>query len=74
MRNSFLPWYSDTFWWGRDHFTPCFHVAGMRAVVQYKPGVDKAYAGDLASVGFRDDLPKWAAKPTAQATYVEKKN
>jgi Tfp pilus assembly protein PilF len=49
--------FSDTFWEGSDHFTPCYHMIGVRAVVHYKPGSDKSYAGDTVSVAFRDDLP-----------------
>jgi tetratricopeptide (TPR) repeat protein len=48
--------FSDTLWVGEDHFSPCFHVSGLRAVVYFKPTSDKSYAGDLVTVGFRDDL------------------
>ncbi len=50
----FPVWYSDTLWVGRDHFTPCYHVTGLRAVTRYRAGADKAY-GDLMMVGFRDN-------------------
>lgn len=53
--------YSDTLWWGRDHFSSCLHIEGIRAVVHYKPSSDAKYAGDLARLDLRDDLP--AAKP-----------
>jgi tetratricopeptide (TPR) repeat protein len=49
--------FSDTLWFGEDHFTPCYHTTGLRAVVQYKPAADKSYTGDAVSLGFRDDLP-----------------
>ena len=49
--------FSDTLWFGSDHYTPCFHMAGLRAVVRYKPAADKSYTGDALNVGFRDDLP-----------------
>jgi len=49
--------FSDTLWFGEDHFTPCYHTIGLRAVVQYKPAADKSYAGDVVFFGFRDDLP-----------------
>jgi tetratricopeptide (TPR) repeat protein len=49
--------FSDTLWFGKDHFTPCFHVAGLRAVVRYKKGTDQTSVGDVVSWGFRDDLP-----------------
>jgi Tfp pilus assembly protein PilF len=53
--------YSDTLWWGRDHFNSCLHIEGIRAVVHYKPSSDAKYAGELARLDLRDDLP--AAKP-----------
>lgn len=49
--------FSDTFWEGSDHFTPCYHTIGVRAVVRYKPASNKSYTGDTVSIGFRDDLP-----------------
>jgi tetratricopeptide (TPR) repeat protein len=49
--------FSDTLWFGDDHFTPCYHTTGLRAVVRYKPPADKSYAGDAVFYGFRDDLP-----------------
>ncbi len=49
--------FSDTLWFGEDHFTPCYHTTGLRAVVQYKPAADKAYSGNVMFFGFRDDLP-----------------
>ena len=49
--------FSDTLWVGRDHFTPCFHVVGMRALVRYRPAENNAYVGDLVYAGFRDNLP-----------------
>lgn len=48
--------FSDTLWFGEDHFTPCYHTVGLRAVVQYKPAADKSYTGDVVFFGFRDDL------------------
>lgn len=49
--------FSDTLWFGEDHFTPCYHTTGLRAVVQYKPAADKPYTGDAVFFAFRDDLP-----------------
>ena len=31
--------YSDTLWYGSDHFSLCHHVEGMHAVVRYRPAV-----------------------------------
>jgi hypothetical protein len=56
--------FSDTLWMGRDHFTPCYHVQGLRAVLKYKPAKDSSYEGDLVVAGFRDDR---AAAPTTTA-------
>jgi hypothetical protein len=65
-RQGFAVGYSDTLWVGRDHFTPCFHVDGLRAVASYKVSADKAYAGDLMTVGLRDNLSP-GSKPTTAA-------
>jgi tetratricopeptide (TPR) repeat protein len=64
-RQGFPVGFSDTLWVGRDHFTPCFHVDGLRAVVHYKVSPDKSYKGDLVNIGFRDNLS--AAKSTTAA-------
>ena len=56
--------FSDTLWVGADHFSPCFHVQGLRAMVRYNPTKDQSYAGDLVYAGFRDDLDV-KTKPTA---------
>jgi hypothetical protein len=62
--------FSDTLWFGEDHFTPCYHTTGLRAVVQYKPAADKSYTGDVVFFGFRDDLP---AMPASAAISAESK-
>jgi len=61
--------FSDTLWFGRDHFTPCYHTIGLRAAVQYKISSDKSYTGDAVSLGFRDDLP---AAPAGATPATEK--
>lgn len=58
--------FSDTLWVGHDHFTPCFHVEGLRAMLRYHPTKDSTYAGDLLYVGFRDELPSPPAAGAAQ--------
>jgi tetratricopeptide (TPR) repeat protein len=55
-RKGFPVGYSDTLWVGRDHFTPCYHVTGLRAVTRYKASSDKTYDGETMMVGFRDNL------------------
>ncbi|MGB9121420.1 MAG: hypothetical protein WCE73_12430 [Candidatus Angelobacter sp.] len=68
--------YSDTLWWGRDHFNSCLHIEGIRAVVHYKPSSDPKYAGELARFDLRDDLPqrqpKKAEDKTAEKTSMSK--
>jgi tetratricopeptide (TPR) repeat protein len=49
--------YSDTLWFGSDHFTLCHHLDGLRAIVRYKPGSDPQSAGEWVELEFREDLP-----------------
>jgi tetratricopeptide (TPR) repeat protein len=49
--------FSDTLWYGRDHFSLCHHVDGMRAIVKYKATSDKGYAGELYELQLRVDAP-----------------
>jgi tetratricopeptide (TPR) repeat protein len=49
--------YSDTLWYGSDHFSICHHVEGMHAVIRYRPAVSKDYAGDWLSIELREELP-----------------
>jgi tetratricopeptide (TPR) repeat protein len=60
--------FSDTLWFGEDHYTPCYHTTGLRAVVRYKPAADKTYTGDVLFYGFRDDLPKPVGTANAAAS------
>jgi Tfp pilus assembly protein PilF len=55
--------YSDTLWWGRDHFSSCLHIEGIRAVVHYKSSSNAKYAGELARLDLRDDLPQVPLQP-----------
>ena len=57
--------YSDTLWFGGDHFTLCHHLDGLRAVVRYKPNADKRSAGEWFELEFREDLPKAQEKSSA---------
>jgi tetratricopeptide (TPR) repeat protein len=48
--------FSDTLWVGEDHYTPCFHLGGLPAVVAYKAAgtaIEK-----LLVLEVRDDLPE----------------
>lgn len=49
--------YSDTLWYGRDHFSVCHHLKGLRAMVKYKASQDKEIAGDWVGLELREDLP-----------------
>jgi len=65
-KGGFVSGYSDTLWFGGDHFVLCHHLEGLRAVVRYKKPADATYAGDVAEIEIRDDLPeavKLAAAP-----------
>jgi hypothetical protein len=48
--------FSDTLWVGEDHYTPCFHLAGLPAVVAYK--ADGTGTEKLLVLEVRDDLPE----------------
>jgi hypothetical protein len=49
--------YSDTVWYGSDHFTLCHHLEGLRAVVRYKASTEKEIEGDWVALMLRQDLP-----------------
>jgi tetratricopeptide (TPR) repeat protein len=59
--------YSDTLWYGSDHFSLCHHVEGMHAVIRYRPAVSKEYAGDWMSIELRDELPPEPQQQAAQS-------
>ncbi len=49
--------FSDTLWYGEDHFNSCHNLEGLRAVVHYEAPSDSSYAGDVVMTEFRNDLP-----------------
>lgn len=49
--------FSDTLWYGTDHFDLCHHVEGLHAVVRYRPPVGSEYTGDWLSIEIRQELP-----------------
>jgi tetratricopeptide (TPR) repeat protein len=59
--------YSDTLWYGSDHFGLCHHVEGMHAVVRFRPAVSKDYAGDWLSIELRDEFPPEPQHQAAKA-------
>jgi Tfp pilus assembly protein PilF len=58
--------FSDTIWYGGDHFSFCHHLEGLRAVLRYHAPSDTSYAGDLTEVDIRNDLPE--LRPRASAS------
>jgi tetratricopeptide (TPR) repeat protein len=67
--------FSDTVWFGSDHFQMCHHLEGMRAVVFFKPSAEKEFAGDIAKLEIREDLPASPeAKPSKSAAAAPNKN
>jgi hypothetical protein len=55
--------FSDTLWFGTDHFTLCHHLEGLRAIVEYKPSTDKDLTGEWLGLELRQDLSAISAKP-----------
>jgi tetratricopeptide (TPR) repeat protein len=47
--------FSDTLWWGEDHFSACHHLAGHPAVLAYKS--QGPQGRELVDLEVRDDLP-----------------
>ena len=62
MKGPFSAGFSDTIWYGGDHFSLCHHLEGMRALIRYKAAPDSEYAGDVAEIEIRDELPPLAPK------------
>lgn len=62
MKGPFAAGFSDTLWYGEDHFSLCHHLQGMRAVIRYKASPDPAYTGDVSEIEIRDELPQPPAK------------
>lgn len=58
----FVRGFSDTIWYGGDLFSLCHHVEGMRAVVRYKAAAGSTYAGNIVSIGIREDVPEAPTK------------
>ena len=56
--------FSDTIWYGEDHFSLCHHLTGMRTVVRYKASADTTYAGDISSWKFVTSFQRPLEKPS----------
>jgi hypothetical protein len=61
-KGGFAAGFSDTIWYGEDHFSLCHHLEGMRAIVRYKAPSDSTYGGDVAELEIRDELPETSPK------------
>ncbi len=57
--------YSDSLWWGKDHFTTCHHLEGHPAIVAYKPGPSGSL--ELVELEVRDELPASLPSPAVTA-------
>ena len=60
--------FSDTLWWGEDHFNECNHLVGLPAIIAYKP--QGVAGGELTAFEVRDRLPTSTQPqppPTAEA-------
>ena len=50
--------FSNTLWYGADHFSRCHHLDGLRAVIQYTPLSASGISGDLAKLEvYQDFIP-----------------
>jgi tetratricopeptide (TPR) repeat protein len=48
--------FSDTLWYGEDHFNECYHIEGMNAVVRYAPSADQNGENEMRWLEIRDEL------------------
>ena len=54
-KGNFRVGFTDTLWFGEDHFSSCHHLAGQSAVAMYKP--EGPNAGTLLELEVRDNFP-----------------
>ena len=71
-KSGFTSGFSDTIWYGEDHFSLCHHLGGLHAVVRYKPPADGSYAGELAELEVREELPASGGSKTNAASAGKK--
>jgi len=64
--------FSDTIWYGEDHFSFCHHLEGMRAIVHYHPVPNAKYVGEIAEIEIRDDLPVPMSNGTEKSAVTAK--
>jgi tetratricopeptide (TPR) repeat protein len=63
MGNNFTIGFSDTLWYGEDHFTLCHHLDGLRAFVLFKPLPGDAKEGNFIDLEIRDNFPAQKLNP-----------
>ncbi len=64
--------FSDTLWVGEDHYTTCFHLEGLPALVAYKAdpaGVEKITALEVRDDMLEVNLPKLAENATTASSH-----
>jgi tetratricopeptide (TPR) repeat protein len=49
--------WSDTIWYGSDHFNACHHLKGMHAVVRYQPSSVPKDPEEMRWLEIRNDVP-----------------
>lgn len=64
--------FSDTLWYGTDHFNVCHHLSGLTAVVRYKPGPDPHSPAEFTWLEVRDN-PNISISSAAQKMSVVEK-
>lgn len=57
--------FSDTVWYGADHFSPCQHIEGMNALVRFVPPSGSAEENEMRWLEIRDELIP-SSLPTTQ--------
>jgi tetratricopeptide (TPR) repeat protein len=48
--------FSDTLWYGEDHFSDCYHIQGLNALVRYAPSPDQNGENEMRWLEIRDEL------------------
>ncbi len=56
--HGFMTGFSDTLWYGADHFSMCHNLEGLRAIMRYKARDKNDAAGEPVEMEIRVDLPK----------------
>ena len=57
--------FSDTTWYGADHFSTCHHIEGMNAVVRYTSSTDQTATKQIKWLELRDQLIPSSLPPAA---------